>query len=322
MANKQPQSFETSRRAILSSLGATVGGLALVGGSAVTAQETGGDRQIVLRQGGQCVSVTPFSGDQTVEEFYDYRLREKFVSEENGGFPTDEKKKYSSFGTQSLQQDGASLVFLYDGPEGLSLVFVHGSLAGGPSNGGSVSFDIAGLPDDGEWAVRDDYYTRPNRRNIANSNYDNWDIETDPAVIDWTYDDGRTDGGAFRGLGEEFSVSIEPAFNKESALAERYYQGNIDSWQLVVPGGDEPGRTELDMSSEITIETGTCESGSGGDSGSIGADNEQGSSNNSGNGNGGGSSNNPGNGNGEGPPEDTGIGIFDDETETETEDDD
>jgi len=271
MAKEQPRPFETSRRAILGSLGATISGLALAGGSAATGIQTDSEQQIVLRQGDQCVHVTPFSEEKAVEEFYGYRLAEKYISDENGGRQPGNGEYFASTGTASLQRDGESVLFFYNGSEGLSLVIVHGSFENTSSGGGAATFDIAGLPEDGSWAVKDDYYTDPNTKNIANSNFDNWDLVGDTATIDWTWGDVRTDGGAFRGLGDEFSITIDPAFNEEASLHDEYYSGTVESWQFLAPDGDAVQRTELDMSAEVTIETGDCENSSGDGNGEAGS---------------------------------------------------
>jgi hypothetical protein len=216
------------------------------------------ESRVLLRQGDRCVPVPAFTGDRTVEAFYDYRIPERFASETNGGSDPGSGPYYASFGTETLQQDGTSLLFLYDGPEGLSLVVVHDSIDGGPSDGGAATFEIDGLPDDGTWAVRDDYYLDPDSGEIATTNYDNWQVDGSTHVIDWTWGDSGTDGGAFRGLDGAFPVTIDPAFDEAAALYGEHYDGTVDSWQLLVPDGAGLQRMELDTSSPVTFETGAC----------------------------------------------------------------
>jgi len=258
-----------NRRRVLQTLGATCAGMVTMAGSA-SAGCTGGkggkgddggddtdysdiETPYVMRQGDNCTPLVAFSGGQTVEEFYQYEVAPRYASSENGGFGVDDPT-YSSVGTQSLQRDNESIVFLYDGPDGLSLVVVHGSLSGSPDNGGSATFDISGLPSGGSWAVKDDLY-RNDEGELADTNYDRWDPSNGSATIDWTWRGDRTDGGAFRGLGSEFSITIDPAFNEDAALFGDQYSGTVDSWVFLTPDGH---RMSMDMSSPLTIESGSC----------------------------------------------------------------
>ena len=260
MANESSGSDELSRRAVLAGVGATVGSIALTGRTAAAdASPSSADPpRVVVRQGEQCFPVAPFTGEQSVEEYYDYRIPDRYASEANGGTDPGSGPYYSSEGTTRLQQDGTSLLFLYDGPGGLSLVAVHGSTATGPSGGGSATFEVAGLPDDGSWVVRDDYYTDPDTGAIAGTNYDNWDVDGEPQVVDWTWADGRTDGGAFRGLAGALPITVAPAFDRDATLFGEHYDGTVGSWQFLAPDGDGVTRTPLDLDAPVTIEAGTC----------------------------------------------------------------
>ena len=255
MTEDPSQSFETSRRAVLGGVGATVSGLGFGGDLFGGPDHPTGETQFVLRQGDRCLPITPFSGDKSVEEFYAYRLPEQYASDENGGSPNGGGKLYSSHGTTTFQQPGASVLFCYDGPNGLSLVVVHGSLDG--ESGGSVTFEMTGMPPSGEWAVKDDFY-RDSEGDVATSNYDNWEVGGKSHVIDWTWVGGRTDGGAFRGLKDGTSLTIHPAFNEAATLYGDYYTGKLESWQLLVPDGNGVSRTALDMTKPVTIEAGSC----------------------------------------------------------------
>lgn len=190
----------------------------------------------VLRQGDRCVPVTPLTGDDPVRAFYDYRKAET---------------QYSSAGTTHLQRADGSVLFLYRGPNGLSLVAVHGKL-GGDGDGGSVSFAIDGLPSSGEWVVRDDDYP-------GGTNYDNWDVDGGTHRIHWTWAGARTDGGAFLGLGTDFSVTVSPAFNEAAALYGEYYDGRVDTWEFLVGDPSNPERVALRLDRPVTVETGTCQ---------------------------------------------------------------
>ncbi len=98
----------------------------------------------VLEQGDTCVPLGVVTSDMPVEEFYDYRSSD-----------TDPQGWYSAYGpATALEQAENSVLYLYRGPEGTSLVFMHGKR--GSEGGGSVTFRFSGLPTDGAWAVTDD----------------------------------------------------------------------------------------------------------------------------------------------------------------------
>jgi len=205
-----------------------------------------------FEQDDRCEPVTPLSGDDPVEDLYEYT----YPTDRFEGPPGSDGSSFSSEGTTDLQRDGASLLFLYDGPEGLSLVVVHG-LVEGATVGGTVSFTVRGLPSEGEWVVRDDYYLTDEGEQ-AESNYDRWDIDGEEHTIDWAYRDDRTDGGVFRGLDSEFEIRIEPAFNDEAALSDGHDFGPIESWELLSGNGDDPDRFALELDQPVTIRRGEC----------------------------------------------------------------
>ncbi|WEL23588.1 SipW-dependent-type signal peptide-containing protein [Candidatus Nanohalovita haloferacivicina] len=213
------------------------------------------EKVITATQGDTTVEITPLEGNQTVEELYDYRLPDRFNNEAdnnatNGATYPGSGPYYQSVGTQSLQQQETSIMFLYDGPNGLSLVVVH-DMAGG--DGGSATWQITGLDNSGEWVVKDDLYLRSNGQK-AGSNYDDWDVDSEPQTINWTWGAGGTDGGAFRGLGNDFSFTIDPAFNEESALYNQFYNGDIDDWQVLSGSMSNPDRTSLALDQNVTVE--------------------------------------------------------------------
>jgi exonuclease VII small subunit len=109
-------------------------------GSGVAAGVTAaGESSFVLEQDGTEIPITPLSYDgQTIEEFYGFK---------------DHGHNHSNTKTGLAQKDTSQL-FLWDGPQGLSLVAIHDS----PHNGtnGEVTFEFSGLPDSGSWVVRDD----------------------------------------------------------------------------------------------------------------------------------------------------------------------
>ncbi|UPV76407.1 hypothetical protein M0R89_19800 (plasmid) [Halorussus limi] len=283
-----------TRRAVLSAVGASLaaGGFG-VGTDATAAKRA--ESQYVLVQGDECVPIRPLRGQLPVETVYEYQLPEKYVSDVNGASAGD-TARYGSAGTTDFQRPQTSVAFLYRGPKGLSLVVVHGSLDA--SEGGSVTFRISGLPASGEWVVRDDFYRDPDGE-IASSNYDRWRLDGTEHRIDWTWGSGGTDGGAFRGLGDDFAVTVDPAFNDEAALSGKHYEGSITDWEFLSGSASVSKRVSLDMTEPIRIATGGCESGS---------DDQQGGSGNGGDGGGGGDGDgeNGGSGGGDGEDEESG----------------
>jgi hypothetical protein len=242
----------------LSAVGTTLTAGALgTGATATNCTES----QYVLIRGDRCVPIRPIRGQLSVETLYDYQLPEKYVSDENGASVGD-TALYGSAGTTDFQRPQTSVAFLYQGPKGLSLVVVHGSLDS--SDGGSVTFEVAGLPADGEWVVKDDLY-RDADGDRAPSNYDRWRVDGTDHRIDWTWGSGGTDGGAFRDLGDEFAVSIDPSFNGSAALSGDHYEGTVTDWEFLSGSAGVSERISLDVDEPIRIATGSCDEGSDGE---------------------------------------------------------
>lgn len=205
-----------------------------------------------VEQGNDSREITPLSGDQPVEELLQYQLPDGEYDGENGA--VDEGGPYFTItGADHLQRDNTSIIFLYDGPNGRSLVVVHGHVEGADSEGGSVSFNLAGMPESGRWVVKDDLYLDPDSGNPAGTNYDTWNVDGTNHSIDWTYGDSRTDGGAFRGLGGSFAITIDPAFNEASPFYEQYYDGDLTDWEVLSGDLENPTRTSLSMDEQCTI---------------------------------------------------------------------
>ena len=217
--------------------GATVG----VGPVAAQSTQSESDEYAIV-QGDDCFTVEAFgNGSESVEEFYDYRTPETEPS----------SPQYGSFGTTHLQADDTSVLFLYEGSEGTSLVVVHDQVDG-DSPGGAVTMQIDGLPEDGEWVVEDDNYS------VSDGPYDEFEHGETSSRITWTYTDNRSDGAAFRGLEGEFDVTIDPAFNDDADF--RVYDGEITDWEALSPTDDGHERTSLDMSQPVEIRPGPCTS--------------------------------------------------------------
>ncbi|WP_226010799.1 PKD domain-containing protein [Halomicrobium salinisoli] len=184
-----------------------------------------------VTQNGECYAVDAYGdGSETVEEFYDYR----------SGTGT----KFASYGTTHLQRSQTSQLFVYDGSQGLSLVIVHDELNDG-DGGGTTTFDMYGLPSDGEWAVRDDYY--------GEDTDDDWVLEGSEAHVDWKWAPNRTDGGAYRGLdGNYDEIVIKPGFNED---ADHYptwpwYYDRTEEWLLRTSPSDT---VSLSMNDSVAI---------------------------------------------------------------------
>ena len=194
-------------------------------------------------QGDRCIPVQPIGdGNQTVEEFYDYRNP-----------ATDpESYTYSSHGTTHLQEDDTSIIFLYEGSDGLSLVLVHDQYDGNTS-GGALTAQIDNLPEEGEWVVEDDNYSSY----LDSRQLEEWEHGDDWTRITHVWTDERTDGAAFNGgLDEGFVIEIDIAFNDDADF--RVYDGEITDWQVVSAPEDDPERTSLDMDEPIVIRSESC----------------------------------------------------------------
>ncbi|UPW01319.1 hypothetical protein M0R88_04250 [Halorussus gelatinilyticus] len=245
-------SVTTTRRSLLAAVG---GGLGVGSSAARGAGATQDDSQCVLVQGERCVPIRPLRSQLPVETFYEYHLPAERVMDENGAVG-DGSVTYASAGTRNLQREHTSIAFLYQGPKGTSLVFVHGSV--GNPDAGAVTFQLYDMPTDGEWVVKDDLYPDPETGDIAETNYDQWATEGDDHRIDWTWGTSGTDGGAFRGLGEEFSVTVQPAFNEAAALYGDHYEGRITDWQFLSGSASLSERISLELDEPIQIRTGGC----------------------------------------------------------------
>lgn len=252
-ADSDLEEIDVHRRSVLRGVGA-LGGAVTLGTRRAAATDDGPG--YVLVQADTCIPMTPLSGDEPVEDLYDYRLPERYVSEENGASDPGTGPYYSSAGTDSLQAADSSVMFLYDGPDGLSLVVVHGAVAG--SGGGSATFTVSNVPEESSWVVKDDYYLNPETGKIADSNYDRWNTSGHSHEIDWTWV-GKTDGGALRGLGDDFELRIDPEFNEDAALYEEHYEGDVEDWQAVVGSQTGIKRVGLKLDEPVILRSGECD---------------------------------------------------------------
>lgn len=225
---------------------------ASVGGSATPSDgaqpmldEHDEDRYSVV-QAGECHEIEPIGdGTRTVSQFYDYR----------SPFTQPDGWEYSSHGTTHLQEDDTSIMFLHEGSDGLSLVIVHDQYDGS-SDGGAATFQIDGLPEEGDWAVEDDNYSGYVDGEYIEADAE-WDHGDDWSRITWVWAAERTDGGAFNGgLDDAFSIQIDPAFNDLADFREG--PGEISEWQVLSAPEDNPERTSLLLNQPVEIRSGGC----------------------------------------------------------------
>ena len=212
-------------------------GTATVG--ATTASSSDADEYAIV-QGGECYTIQSIGdGHLTAEEFYDYRDPDTEPSSHS----------YSSHGTRHLQENDASLLFLHEGSDGLSLGVVHDRHNGG-SDGGAVTMTFTDLPENGEWVVEDDAYADRD---------DEFSHRNGSSRITWVYDTDRTDGAMFNGgLDDEFSVTIQPRFNEDASIQQ--YDGELTDWQVISDNSTGYERISLDMNQPIEIQSGGCSS--------------------------------------------------------------
>ncbi len=211
--------------------------------------------ELVVEHAGTCQPIEPLDSGESVEAFYDYRNHETHSD--------DVEREYSSHGTTHLQEDDTSILFLHDGPDGLSLVMVNDQLDG-DSGGGVADFDIVGLPAESEWVVKNDDYD-------SDTNIDEFDRGDGWASASWIWREGRTGGGAIQGgIDDGFAVTISPSFNDDARFSDDneydhpdgdvYDDGEIESWELLSGDADSPDRIPMESLSEpITIRAGSCE---------------------------------------------------------------
>ncbi|UPV73847.1 PKD domain-containing protein [Halorussus limi] len=198
------------------------------------------EHTFVVEQGDRCFEVSPLSNDEDVRSFYDYR------NVENGA--GEGEYTYSSYMPSNLKRADASRLFLYDGPNGVSLVVVHNEVGGDRGDGSAATFRFDGLPSGGDWVVADDDYSGQDDRFSRDR-------------IDWSWYGDRTDGAVFRGLDRDGTeITVDPAFDEQAALYDSPVDrsGNTEAWQFLTGSVGDPSAVGLDMTEPITIRTGHC----------------------------------------------------------------
>ena len=235
-----------TRRSTLQALGALVGGGAAA--SAAAAARNEGSFQVA--QGDRTFAVEPLSGDRPVEEFYGFKLPDQYAG--TGAARRSSGAFYQSTGTASLQRESTTITFLYDGPNGLSLVVVHDAPTPG-GDGGSATWELFVRPADAEWLVRDDAYWDAETGERAPTNYDRWATDGARHRIDWTWSAGATDGGVLGYLRRQTAIRIRPAYNERAALSGDHYAGEVTDWQFLSGDPADPDRTALALDEPVAI---------------------------------------------------------------------
>ncbi|MGQ4555055.1 hypothetical protein [Halobellus sp. GM3] len=226
-----------SRRTVLKGAGtATV--IGAVGGAQLAGAASGsGDYLFAVTQGETCTEIEPLRGDEDVVDAYGYE----------GDIDVEDPRQANL--PSPLEEAQTSRLFLYDGPEGLSLVFVQG---GDDDPGGAATVLVCGLPVDGEWVVLDDSYGGAT---------DEFLLGDQEAVLNWAWgSSGRNDGAVFRGLeAEEFCLSVKSVFGEDAKLDPFGDGDGVTDWQFLSGDIDDPEVIELDPEEPITIRPGSCD---------------------------------------------------------------
>jgi PGF-CTERM protein/PGF-pre-PGF domain-containing protein len=222
-----------------------VGTIPALSAGPATAATTGNATTFHVEQGSQCYEVTAVTtDDQNVSEFYDYRSNE-----------TNPEGKYSSYGTGEYQENQTSNLFLYEGENGYSLVFLHDEFSetGDAPHASTITFVLDNMSN-GEWVVKDDTYGNDTQD-------DDWDTSSSTHDIDWKWGPNRTDGGAFNGFGDA-TITITPKFNEDADhWGDWAFSGDgtdhyMEEWRLL--DGDGNTKTSLNMDQNVSISKGSC----------------------------------------------------------------
>ncbi len=171
-----------------------------------------------ITQGATKVAIVPFVGTRTAQEFYDY---------DSG----------QSRSRNQLAEANTAVLFLYREPTGqLFLFFILGKAEAG--TGGNARFTIKNVPIGADFVVKDDGFYFP----LLPELNDTYNLTNGEYQVMWTWTDGRTDGGVFGPLGDEFSLTVEP-------------QALSGVGRIVFKHGDfnRPSRVELNTLDPIEI---------------------------------------------------------------------
>ncbi len=139
-----------------------------------------------VTQGTTKVAVVPLSGTKTAQDFYDY---------DSG----------QSRSRNPLGEANTAVLFLYREPAGqLFLFFILGKAEAG--TGGNARFTIKNVPIGADFVLKDDGFYFPLFPELS----DTYTKTNGDFAVYWVWGDGRTDGGVFGPLGEEFDLTVVP----------------------------------------------------------------------------------------------------------------
>jgi len=185
-----------------------------------------GERAIryLVEQDGVSTPVGIFVGPQSITDFYAYN---SIPASSNTG----------------LEQSDVSIMFLYKGSDGISLVTIHDQPF--DASGGAATLTYGGIPAGTAWTVEDD-------------SEDPYAIVGGNSTVSWAWADCCTDGGALNGgLDGVFWITVDAAFN-EDAVKPPLDPGRIEAWKFLDQGelALDPGKT-VTIHAEPLVETKT-----------------------------------------------------------------
>jgi hypothetical protein len=168
----------------------------------------------IVAQNGTTRTVEALSTGEAIETFYDYYDAEAHT-------------------TKDFSIRDTTIVFLWEGPKGLSLVVINDRRD--DPDGGDVRMRFEGLPEEASWAVRDD-----------DPGNDQYTTGPDVWTADWQWNGAHTDGAAIRGgLDGAFEVTISADF-----------QNGIDELVFLTGDAGSPDRVGLSTTDPFTIRSG------------------------------------------------------------------
>jgi hypothetical protein len=108
-------------------------------------------------------------------------------------------------------------------------------------SGGAAIFELAGIPEGTEFAVKDDGNDGPYAITLPGGT----------ATVSWRWNNINTDGGALSGSLERqaWTITITPQFPAAGGLTA----GQITEWKFLTGSLDDPVEIDLDMTKPITI---------------------------------------------------------------------
>jgi PKD repeat protein len=167
-----------------------------------------------VEQNGTTRTVEALSTGEAIETFYDYYDAEAHT-------------------TKDFSIRDTTIVFLWEGPKGLSLVVINDRRD--DPDGGAVRMQFEGLPEEASWAVRDD-----------DPGNDQYTTGPDVWTADWQWNGAHTDGAAIRGgLDGAFEVTVSAEF-----------QDGIDELVFLTGDAGSPDRVGLSTTDPFTIRSG------------------------------------------------------------------